>query len=248
MYYITLPYDFLKANLYTALTLAAATTTLTVSAPGANEVAFKANHYYVTADSVNGTVKLPTVAALKNAGVDSGVQAGSVDVAFTNNATSTGALKIQDSAGTQIAYLPPGASCLIRMSGTTTAVISGGVDIGFARFIAAVANTTPGGVAVLPITVAAGAGNTDIAANLIPRAFEVFSVEFVSAGATGGTVQLQTAGGGANVTDAMVPGNANIVTRPTTMANRAFAANAGMRVNAAVGNPGGTMYVYLLAK
>lgn len=248
MYNITLPYDAIKSLLYAAITLAAPITTLTVSAPGANEVAFRVNHYFVTADATNGTIRLPSPSSLQGAGVDSGEQKGTVDVEFTNSIASTGDLKIQNTLAAQVARLTPGQSCRIRISSTTTVVISGGVSTGFLNVVAAINNSTPGLDATLAIVVPAGVGNTDIAPNVINRAYDIIGTKFVSSGASGGTVRVQTAGGALNVTDLMVPGNADIVTNETTLSNRAFAAGAGLRIVASLGNPGGVMYLRLLPR
>lgn len=251
-YPITSPYNLVKAVLYAALTLAAPVTTLVIDAPPASsaEAPFKANHYYVTADATNNTVKLPAPSAVKAAGGDSAQQAGAVEVVLTNNPASTGNLLVQNSGGTQIALLPPSTSCTIYISGTTTTVTSGGGDVGFSQAVAAITGSRPGIELLLPITIPAGAGNTDIAAGVLPRAYEIVGAEFSSGGATGGTVAVKTAGGAAFVTDAMVPGNADVVTRNASLllANNSFAAGAGFRVVAGAGNPGGRLYVKLLPR
>lgn len=249
-YPITSPYNAVKALLYRALTLAAATTTLVVNAPPASaaEAAFNANWFYVTATATFNTVKLPAVADIKAAGGDSASQAGEVEIVFTNATTSTGPLYIQNSAGTQIAALAVGQSCRVQISGTQTICVQGGPTNGIFQAIAAANNTTPSAEFVLPLTIPAGAGPTDFT-SVIPRACEVLDTTgFISGGATGGTVQLQTAGGASNITNAMVPGNAGDITRPTNVSNRNLAAGATLRVAGAVGNPGGTLMLRLLPR
>lgn len=247
---ITSPYNAIKALLYKALTLAAATTTLVVNAAPASssEAPFNANWFYVTTTATFNTIKLPSVADIKAAGADTLSQTGEVEVVFSNAAASLGPLYIQNSGATQIAALAPGQSCRVQISGTQVVVVSGGPTDGMLQAVPAVNNTTPSSEFVLPLTIPAGAGNTDFA-NVIPRACEVMDTTgFVSGGATGGTVQLQTSGGALNITDAMVPGNADIITRPTTVANRSLAAGAGLRVVRGAGNPGGTLFLRLLPR
>ena len=67
-----------------------------------------------------------------------------------------------------------------------------------------------------------------------------------SDGATGGSVQVQTAAGAANCTDAMVPGNANVLTRATqtVIANCTFAASATGRLSIAAGAPLGEAFLH----
>ena len=94
-------------------------------------------------------------------------------------------------------------------------------------------------------TYAAGASNTDFA---LPagRSMRLVDAYIRSDGATGGSVQVQTAAGAANCTDAMVPGNANVLTRATqtVIANCTFAASATVRLSIAAGAPLGEAFLH----
>lgn len=112
--------------------------------------------------------------------------------------------------------------------------------------VALSAKAISGGVvgAALELRVAypAGAANTDIV--LPARAFRVTDARLVSGGA-GGTVQVQTAAGAANVTDAMVPGVAGAITRAASILNQSFASGATIRIAGTLGAAAGNVYVTL---
>jgi hypothetical protein len=57
---------------------------------------------------------------------------------------------------------------------------------------------------------------------------------------------VQTAAGAANVTNAMVPGNAGVVTRATDLNNTSFASAATIRVAVGAGAPAGVCYIALI--
>jgi hypothetical protein len=112
--------------------------------------------------------------------------------------------------------------------------------------VALSAKAISGGVvgAALELRVAypAGAANTDIV--LPARAFRVTDARLVSGGA-GGTVQVQTAAGAANVTDAMAPGVAGAITRAVSILNQSFASGATIRIAGTIGTVAGNVYVTL---
>lgn len=94
----------------------------------------------------------------------------------------------------------------------------------------------------LRVSYPAGAGPTDIV--LPARNLRVTDARIISGGA-GGTVQVQTAAGAANVTDAMVPGAAGAVTRAASVTNSGFLAGATIRVAGAAGTVAGNLYLTL---
>lgn len=90
----------------------------------------------------------------------------------------------------------------------------------------------------------AGASTTDFLLPARVGGWRLVDAYIRSGGATGGTVQIQTAAGAANVTDAMVPGNIDVITRAGSVisANADFASGAGIRINVAAGAPLGNIY------
>lgn len=95
----------------------------------------------------------------------------------------------------------------------------------------------------------AGASNTDFVTEDHGRSIRIIDVHIVSDGATGGSVTLQTAAGAANITNAMTPGNADVITRASSLlqANDEVAAGATLRIAAAAGAPAGTMFIRAVA-
>lgn len=92
----------------------------------------------------------------------------------------------------------------------------------------------------LRVSYPAGVGPTDIV--LPARGLRVTDARVISGGA-GGTVQVQTAAGAANVTDAMVPGAAGAMTRAASVTNPGFLAGATIRIAGAAGTVAGNVYV-----
>jgi hypothetical protein len=98
--------------------------------------------------------------------------------------------------------------------------------------------------------VALGANATGLAFNLnvaLPArvgGWRVVDSYIISAGPTGGTVQVLTTGG-LTVSNAMVPGNADALTRATaiTLANASFASAASVRFAVANGSPATEAFV-----
>lgn len=210
-----------------AITLAAATITLVNSTPGANEVLLTGGVLAVTTTASNYVLKLPA-----NTQVSSSDMSVEIDVQVTG--TSPVSLHLKDNGGTTIAVVPPGGGVAVRHATT------GPVALTPARAALATGDIDPI-TGMQFITVAAGAVNTDVAASKFTRAWQLAHAEFISDGATGGTVQVKTAAGAAAVSDAMVPGNAGEITRPASLANRGFAAASGLRIVGGGANPGGTM-------
>lgn len=93
----------------------------------------------------------------------------------------------------------------------------------------------------LRIDYPAGAGPTDVVLPL--RGLRATDARIIGGGA-GGTVQVQTAGGASNVTNAMTPGAAvGDVTRALNIANALFAPGATIRVVGGAGTLAGTLCV-----
>jgi hypothetical protein len=111
--------------------------------------------------------------------------------------------------------------------------------------VAPSANQQVGAVFSVPVTFTAGASNTDFVLPARTGGFRLVDAYIRSNGATGGTLTVQTAGGGANCTDAMVPGNANVITRASQIinANCTFASGATVRLAAAAGAPAGEAFI-----
>ncbi len=210
------------------LTLAAATISLVLAAPSTNQVLLTGDVLVVTTTSSYYTLRLPA-----NTGIAASDIVVELDIVCP--ASNPVALVVADSAGTTVGRVLPGQTGRI-VHGTAGAMMAG-----YAATPLATGDIDP--ITGLQfITVAAGAGNTDVAGSKFVRAWRLFDSHFVSGGATGGTVQVKTAAGAAAVTNAMVPGNATEVTRASSIDNASFAAASGLRVVAGAGNPGGTVY------
>lgn len=121
------------------------------------------------------------------------------------------------------------ASSLANLPLASSAAADGGANAGF--FIRKTYN--------------AGASTTDFALPARTGGWRIVDAYIISGGATGGTVQLQTAGGASNVTDAMVPsalGNGGI-TRCALLLNNTFAGGSNVRINVAAGAPAGEAFI-----
>lgn len=123
------------------------------------------------------------------------------------------------------------------LTGTVTLPTS---SLNVALAAAPIAAGVVGASLELRVAYPAGAGPTDIV--LPARGLRVTDARLVSSGA-GGTVQVQTAAGAANVTDAMVPGAAGAITRAAAVTNPTFAAGATIRVVGAAGTLAGNLYI-----
>lgn len=92
----------------------------------------------------------------------------------------------------------------------------------------------------------AGASFTDTALPARVGGWRIVDAYINSGGAAAGSVQVQTAGGAANITNTMVPGAAiGDVTRATNvnMTNGTLASGATVRVNVAAGSLAGTCFI-----
>jgi hypothetical protein len=130
----------------------------------------------------------------------------------------------------------------------STGALLGGAITGVAGFLRTTADAQADAGIFIRKTFTAGATNVDFLfpARSAGLGWRIVDVYIRSAGATGGTVQLQTAAGAANVTEAMVPGNASILTRCTTItiANGTVLGSASMRLaGVGAGNPGGECWI-----
>ena len=212
------------------LTLAAVTISLVLATPGANQVLLVGDALVVTTTASNFVLRLPA-----NTGVAAADIVVELDVICPGN--NPVALVVQDSAGTVVGRVQPGQTGHI-MHGT-----AGPMMAGYSAAPLATGDIDPITGRQF-ITVAAGAGNTDVAASKFTRAWRLTpEISFVSGGATGGTIQVKTAAGASAVSDAMVPGNANAITRAVSLENSSFAAASGLRIVAGAGNPGGTVHL-----
>ena len=117
--------------------------------------------------------------------------------------------------------------------------------VSLALSVAAAPTGVVGTPLTLNVTYAAGASSVDTVLPVRAGGFKVYDVHIVSGGATGGTVTVQTAGGAAAVSNAMVPGNATLITRTTLLDNTVFASGATIRVAVAAGAPLGNCYIAL---
>lgn len=134
---------------------------------------------------------------------------------------------------------------LINTGGLTVvtgAVTLPPVSLNVALVAQAISSGVVGASLELRVSYPAGAGPTDIV--LPTRGLRVTDARIVSGGA-GGTVQVQTAAGATNVTDAMVPGAAGALTRAASITNPAFAPGATIRIAGAAGTIAGNVYVVL---
>ena len=121
----------------------------------------------------------------------------------------------------------------------TGAVTLPPVSLDVALVATAITSGVVGASLELRVSYPAGAGPTDIV--LPARGLRVTDARIVSGGA-GGTVQVQT-GGGAAVTDAMVPGAAGALTRAASITNPSFVPSATIRIAGAAGTVAGNVYV-----
>ena len=171
------------------------------------------------------------------------ITGSSIEAWVTNLPASTGHLSLKNSAGTILNVLAPGESALILLGKSEMRVLA---TVKFEGVV-----TTDGSIGCLGIVyglvldLAAGPVNVDIAANILPFNIKLRDAFLVSKGATGGSVQVQTAAGAANITDAMVPGNDTKCTRPTDFlyANTSLTAAAGFRVAVAAGAPASRLWL-----
>lgn len=98
----------------------------------------------------------------------------------------------------------------------------------------------------LPVSHPAGAGFQDVTLPARTGGWRVVDSYIISGGAAAGSVQVQTAGGGANITNPMVPSaTLNGVTRAgvVDLTNGAVASGATIRVNVAAGALAGTCFI-----
>lgn len=114
----------------------------------------------------------------------------------------------------------------LNLSIATTDASDGTITAGFFIRKSLIANAT--GVTI----------NTDVVLPARVGGWRVVDAYIISGGPTGGSVQVQTTAAAA-VTNAMVPGNADIVTRngALTLANATFASAASIRLAIANGSP-----------
>jgi hypothetical protein len=167
---------------------------------------------------------------------------------------STGLLNllrfITTNGAEQIAY--NGALPFLINSGGLN-VVAGSVALPEASLNVAIASTDAANntiTAGLFLRVSLAANATGVTVNLnvaLPArvgGWRVVDSYIISGGPTGGSVQVQTTAPAA-VTDAMVPGNANVVTRNAslTLANATFASAASIRFAVANGSPATEAFV-----
>lgn len=165
---------------------------------------------------------------------------------------STGLLNllrfITTNGAEQVSYNGP-QPFLINTGGLT--VTAGPVSLPEASLNVASASSDAGNLLItaglfLPVNHGAGASFIDYVLPVRVGGWRVVDAYILSGGAAAGNVQLQTAGGAANITNAMVPGAAlGDVTRPTNinLANGTLASGATLRINVAAGALAGTCFV-----
>lgn len=98
----------------------------------------------------------------------------------------------------------------------------------------------------LPVAHLAGASFVDVALPARVGGWRIVDAYIVSGGAAAGSVQVQTAAGAANITNAMVPsGGSGDITRATNvnLTNGTVASGATVRVNVAAGALAGTCFI-----
>lgn len=108
------------------------------------------------------------------------------------------------------------------------------------------ANQTISAGLFMPVAHLAGASFIDTTLPLRTGGWRVVDAYIVSGGAAAGSVQVQTAGGAANITDPMVPGAAaGGITRAANvnLTNGTLASGATVRVNVAAGALAGTCFI-----
>ena len=206
--------------------------------PASGEVRLTGDVVIVTTTSSYTTVKLPPANAVQDVAASHGYR-------LVCASASPKPLVIQTSAGAGMVAIQPGGSAFFQHNSVDGPVL---VEASTPSPVMspAAGDQELGLHYVMEVLVAAGAGNTDIPGSKFQRAYKILpTVRFLSNGASGGTVQLKTAGGAADVTAAITPGNSGVTAAPAsyTLANLPLAAGAGLRVVAAVGNPGGWLYI-----
>jgi hypothetical protein len=98
----------------------------------------------------------------------------------------------------------------------------------------------------LRATHGAGASTTNIVLPARVGGWRIVDAYITSGGAAGGSVQVQTAGGAANITNAMVPGaTSGAITRANLVepANNTVASGATIRLNVAAGANAGEAFI-----
>ena len=98
----------------------------------------------------------------------------------------------------------------------------------------------------LRATHGAGASTTDVVLPARTGGWRIVDAYITSGGAAAGSVQVQTAGGAANITNAMVPGAAaGAITRANLVepANNTVASGATIRLNVAAGANAGEAFI-----
>jgi hypothetical protein len=209
---------------------------LVFDAAGANQSLLTAALVAVTMTAGAYALTLPPV---------TGIEKGAVSVWVLNTGGSTKTLEVKNSAGTHLCYLAPGEAAMFTLSSGGTVLMCRTSLLGAFSSGATPSLNRQVSIEVALLANATGATvNTDIAA-FLPSDFVVEDAHVISHGATGGTVRLQTEAGAANITDAMVPGNASVITRAAslTFGGRTIAATAGFRVAVATGAPASTLVI-----
>jgi len=217
---------------------------LTITAGG---LIFSANGSQVTIpDNVNPSMQIGSTGALNMLVFD----------------TSDGAERLISNATNGIRVVVGGITVVaggVTVTAGGLTVTAGGLNVvaGSVAFPAAslnidqateaVADGQVGAGLVVGKTYSAGAANTDFALPARTGGWRIIEVWIRSNGATGGNLKVQTAGSAADVTDAMVPGNNNVITRCAQIlnANATFAGGATVRLNAAGGTPAGEAFLML---
>ena len=136
------------------------------------------------------------------------------------------------------------ASGGLSITGGSVALPEGSLNVASASIDAANLVITAG--LFLPVDHGAGASFIDYVLPIRVGGWRVVDAYIVSGGAAAGSVQLQTAGGVANITNTMVPGAAaGDITRAANvnLTNGTLASGATLRVNVAAGALAGTCFV-----
>ena len=175
-------------------------------------------------------------------------------IVLTDNAASALAIGSTGALNLLVFRTTNGAEKVIYTGGGTFEITAGGlaVNAGAVAFpigsldVAFSAKPMIGSGSIsstleLRVDYPAGAGPTDVVLPL--RGLRVTDARIIGGGA-GGSVQVQTAGGASNVTNAMTPGAAvGDVTRALNIANATFAPGATIRVAGGAGTLAGTLCV-----
>lgn len=212
-----------------------ADTALVFSAAGTNQVLLNAALLAITITAANIALTCPPA---------TDIDQGAVAFWVLNTAGSSKTLELKNSAGTHLCYLLRGEAALVSRTSSGTSILA--YAKGVNSYTEGVPSTTNPSINtrstitfLLPANASGSTVNHDIAAGLLPGNFTVEDAQLISKGATGGTVQLQTAAGAANITNAMVPGNASAITRATSITHdtRTLTAAAAFRIAVATGAP-----------